>query len=83
MNETKSPFKIATGLIGTTESGQRVTADNAHFLPPGSVVRLDDGDVLIHLHDDLWYLRLGAHGWCYDNLNHFIGRLPGTLCHHP
>lgn len=81
--DKKSPFVSGTGLMGATKSGQRVTPSNAQFLPPGSVVRLDSGDVLIHLHDDLWYLRIGACGWRYDRLEYFIERLPGTLCHHP
>ena len=79
----QSPFKAHTGMFGATETGQRVTADNAHFLPPGSVVRLDDSDgVLIHLHDDLWYYRSGCM-WCYDRIEYLSRYLPGTLCHHP
>jgi len=79
----ESPFKRGTGLMGATESGQRVTAENVHFLPPGSVVRLDDSDgILVHLHDDLWYWRSGC-AWCYDRLDRFRRYLPGTLCHHP
>ncbi|MFA7333501.1 MAG: hypothetical protein WC130_04315 [Kiritimatiellia bacterium] len=68
--------------MGATESGQRVTADNAHFLPPGSVVRLDGGGRLIHLHDGLW-LYCTEHAWCYDRIEHHASRLPGTLCHIP
>jgi hypothetical protein len=68
--------------MGSTDSGQRVTADNAHHLPPGSVVRLDDVGRLIHLHDDLW-LWCADVGWCYDKLERHLWRLPGTLCHIP
>ena len=79
---TKSPFKAGTGMFGTTEPGQRVTKRNAHHLPPGSVVRLDDGGRLIHLHDDIWLWCDGcAH--CYDRLEHHLHHLPGTLCHIP
>ena len=77
-----SPFKSGTGLMGFTESGQRVTADNAHFLPAGSVVRLDDGGRLIHLHDGLWLYCTDC-SWCYDRIEHHLRRLPGTLCHIP
>lgn len=77
-----SPFESGTGLMGGTEPGQRVTADNAHHLPPGSVVRLDDGARLIHLHDDVWlWCTEGA--WCYDGLTRHLWRLPGTLDHLP
>lgn len=78
-----SPFRAGTGMLGATESGQRVTTEDAHFLPPGSVVRLDDSDgVLIHLHDNLWYYRSGC-AWCYDRIDHLKRYLPGVLCHHP
>ena len=78
-----SPFRAGTGMMGATESGQRVTADNAHWLPPGSVVRLDDCDgVLVHLHDGLWYYRNGC-AWCYDRIEMLKWHLPGTLCHIP
>lgn len=77
-----SPFRSCTGLMGFTESGQRVTADNAHFLPPGSVVRLDAGGRLIHLHDGLWLYCTDC-SWCYDRIEHHLRRLPGTLCHIP
>lgn len=77
-----SPFKSGTGLMGFTESGQRVTADNAHFLPPGSVIRLDAGGRLIHLHDGLWLYCTDC-SWCYDRIEHHLRRLPGTLCHIP
>lgn len=79
----KSPFVAGTGLMGTTLPGQRVTKANAHFLPPGSVVRLSPSNgVLIHLHDDLWYWRDGC-AWCYDCLSNHLYRLPGILCHLP
>jgi len=78
----QSPFKAHTGLLGATEPNQPVTIDNAHFLPPGSVVQLADDAVLIHLHDDLWYWRSGC-AWCYDKLERFHHYLPGLLCHHP
>jgi hypothetical protein len=69
-------------MMGATRSGQRVTEENVHFLPPGSVVRCDDGGRLIHLHDKLW-LSCRDHGWCYDELKYHLIRLPGTLCHIP
>ena len=83
MSKPKSPFVAGTGIMGDTETGQSVTAKNAHFLPPGSVVRLDaNWGRLIHLHDDLWLWCDGcAH--CYDRLESFFSRLPGTLCHIP
>lgn len=80
--ENLSPFKIHTGLMGATEPNQIVTVDNAHFLPPGSVVRLADNAILIHLHDNLWYWRSGG-SWCYDRIDRFHRHLPGLLCHHP
>lgn len=80
--ENLSPFKAHTGLMGATEPNQPVTIDNAHFLPPGSVVRLADDAILVHLHDDLWYWRHGC-AWCYDRLDRFHFQLPGILCHHP
>lgn len=75
-------FKAGTGLMGATEPGQRVTAENANELPPGSVVRLDDGGRLIHLHDSLWLWCCDG-AWCYDHLDQLAWRLPGTLCHLP
>lgn len=78
-----SPFKTHTGMFGSTEPGQIVTKENINFLPPGSVVRFEDSDdVLIHLHDNLWYRRSGC-SWCYDNVERFYRDLPGILCHHP
>lgn len=83
VSENLSPFKAHTGMLGATEPGQRVTAENIHFLPPGSVVRLNDSDgVVIHLHDGLWYYRSGC-AWCYDDVNRMKNYLPGILCHHP
>ena len=78
----RSAFLAGTGLLGATESGQRVTKENAHLLPPGSVVRLDDGGRLIHLHDELW-LWCNDCAWCYDGIDRHAHRLPGTLCHLP
>lgn len=75
-------FERCTGLMGSTAPGQQVTRDNVHHLPPGSVVRLPEGDILIHLHDDLWYWRSGC-AWCYDRVERFYIYLPGELCHHP
>jgi hypothetical protein len=77
-----SPFHARTGLMGATESGQVVTAENIRFLPPGSTVRANDGDWLIHLHDGLW-LRIFGCGYCYDREARFHSLLPGYLCHHP
>lgn len=77
-----NPFRAGTGMMRATESGQIVTAANAHHLPPGSVVRLAEGGVLIHLHDGLWYWYNGF-AWCYDRLEDHLRRLPGTLCHLP
>ncbi len=71
------------GLLGGTVPIQEVTADNIEELPPGSVVRFGDSDmVLIHLHDGLWYRREGC-AWCYDTVDRFKPYLPGILCHHP
>jgi hypothetical protein len=77
-----SPFRAGTGMLGATEPGQLVTAENAHWLPPGSVVRLDDGGRLIHLHDGLW-LWCAGYAHCYDRLEYHLRRLPGVLCHIP
>lgn len=68
--------------MGSTETGQRVTKRNVHHLPPGSVVRLDDGGRLIHLHDAVWlYCAECVH--CYDTIENMEWRLPGELCHIP
>jgi hypothetical protein len=78
-----TPFKARTGMLGATEPFQKVTTDNVHHLPCGSVVRLIDSDgVLVHLHGDLWYYRSGC-AWCYDKIEHLSRYLPGILCHHP
>ncbi len=77
-----SAFRAGTGLMGSTEPGQRVTQRNVRNLPPGSVVRLDDGGRLIHLHDEVWlYCSDCAH--CYDRIENMKWRLPGELCHLP
>jgi hypothetical protein len=79
-----SGFRAGTGLMGATESGQRVTASNLAQLPPGSVVRNGDGSRVIHLHDEVWlYCSDCAH--CYDRVE-FVGRFldaRATLCHIP
>ncbi len=83
ISEQESPFRAGTGMLGATEPGQRVTAENVSLLPPGSVVRLDaDNGILVHLHDDIWYWNHGC-AWCYDRVERFHNRLPGTLCHLP
>lgn len=80
-----SPFSTRpwSSLIGGTEPGQKVTPDNIHHLPPGSVVRNADGSRIIHLHDDTWlYCCDGA--WCYDGVDRMKTYLDNaTLCHHP
>jgi hypothetical protein len=80
--EPVSPFRAHTGLMGATESGQVVTAENMHYLPPGSTVRVNDGEWLVHLHDGRW-LRIFNCGHCYDRAERFHCLLPGYLCHHP
>lgn len=82
MKKIKSPFVAGTGLLGATEPGQVVTKENAHHLPPGSVVQLPGVARLIHLHDDLW-LRCSDSSHCYDWLEGHLNYLPGTLCHIP
>ena len=75
-------FKHGTGLMGATEPGQKVTPENVHKLPPGSVVQNMDGSRLIHLHDDLWL-------WCndcahtYDRIENLLHRLGknSVACH--
>jgi len=70
-------------MMGATAPGQIVTKQNVHYLPAGSVVRLDDdGGRLIHLHDSLW-LWCTDHAHCYDRLDGMAWRLPGVLCHLP
>lgn len=80
--QTQSPFRAGTGLSGATEAGQRVTPTNAHHLPPGSVVRLDRGGRLIHLHD-AWWLFCTDYAWCYGSIDQLKDYLPGELCHIP
>lgn len=70
--------------MGATQPGQRVTRENIHELPPGSVVNNGDGSRLIHLHDGLWlYCCDMAHH--YDRLDHMLHHLSkdAMLCHHP
>ena len=76
-------FKSGTGMMGSTEPGQKVTKDNANLLPAGSVVKCDEWDGnLIHLHDVLWvYLSDGS--WCYDRIENLNRYLPGKLRHIP
>jgi hypothetical protein len=75
-------FEAGTGILGGTKQGQKVTKKNAHELPPGSVIRLDDVGRLIHLHEGLWlYCTDNSHH--YDRLDNLLYHLPGTLCHIP
>jgi len=72
-------------MMGATESGQKVTAENVHELPPGSVVRMPDGERIIHLHDDLW-LWCCDHAWMYGKVEDMQSKLrvgEGVLCHIP
>jgi len=62
-------YKAGTGWLGSTESGQKVKAEDLKQLPPGAVVLTSDTEGnswLIHLHDDLW---MYISGCChlYDN----------------
>ena len=77
-------FKSKTGLMGATESGQRVTADNIASLPPGSVIRNGDGSRIIHLHDEVW-LRCSECSWVYDGVSRMRTYLDkdSVLCHIP
>jgi hypothetical protein len=77
-------FKAATGLLGSTECGQRVTKQNIEQLPAGSVVRNGDGSRIIHLHDNFW-LVCSDTMHCYDNVERMKGYLDSksTLCHIP
>lgn len=79
-----STFKARTGLLGATESGQRVTAQNINELPAGGVIRNGDGSRIIHLHDDLW-LHCSDISWCYDRvagMHRYLDK-QSTLCHCP
>lgn len=70
--------------MGSTEPGQKVTKNNVHLLPSGSVVRVKDGSRLIHLHDHVWlWCCDGAHA--YDNIDTLKWRLRegAELCHIP
>jgi hypothetical protein len=75
-------FRYGTGLMGSTEPGQKVTKKNVHLLPPGSVVRLGDGSRLIHLHDTIW-LWCNDHAWCYDRIAHLSYHIDrnAEVCH--
>jgi len=82
--KAKSKFKAGTGLLGSTEPGQRVTSSNIDRLPPGSVVRNGDGSRIIHLHDNTWlWCRDGA--WVYDDSSRMKMKLDkdSELCHIP
>ena len=76
-------FEAGTGLMGATRSGQKVNKENVAELPPGSVVRINDGSRLIHLHEGFWL-------WCcdcahtYDRVENLSWRLEegAVLCHH-
>ena len=77
-------FEAGTGLMGCTEPGQKVTPENVEQLPPGSVVQLEDGSRLIHLHETFWLWCCDcAH--CYDRIANLAWRIKdgATLCHVP
>ncbi len=80
----RGEFKSGTGLMGATEPGQRVTAQNVEQLPPGSVVRIGDGSRIIHLHDDVW-LWCNHTSWVYDHVEKLTWRLDNrsVVCHIP
>lgn len=84
--KTNTPFKTKpwSSLLGGTEPGQRVTAENIHHLPPGAVVRNGDGSRVIHLHDEVW-LYCSDCSWCYDGVERMKRYLDdgSVLCHHP
>lgn len=75
-------FRYGTGILGSTEPGQKVTAKNASELPEGSVVMLGDGSRLIRLHDDFWLWCCDS-GHCYDTLANHAWRIDkhATVCH--
>ena len=77
-------FKAHTGMLGGTEH-QKVTPENIHELPPGSVVvNGKDSSRFIHLHDDLWlWCSNGAH--CYDRIENLLYHLDkdAYTCHIP
>jgi hypothetical protein len=80
--KAKNPFRSDYGWFGATEPGQKVTSENIHFLPPGSVVRMSDSTRVIHLHDDLW-LVCNDGMYCYDRIENLAWRLDNTavVCH--
>lgn len=75
-------FEAGTGMLGGTEPNQRVTADNIHELPAGSVVRNGDGSRLIHLHDKIWLWCCDC-AWTYDRIENLAHRLDenSVACH--
>ena len=75
-------FKAGTGMMGATEPGQKVTRENVHLLPVGSVVRNGDCSRLIRLHGDLWlWCKDSAH--CYSDIGHLSMHLDdrSVACH--
>lgn len=74
LSEGLGPFKYATGFMGGTAPGQKVTRHNVHYLPPRSVVDIGDGSRLIHLHGDVW-LWINNGMWIYDSIGNLAARL--------
>jgi hypothetical protein len=81
--------KTWTKTPNFTHAGQKVTQENVHTLPPGSVVRLPydkkfdiEGGRLIHLHDGFWLWCDGG-AWCYGGISCHIHRIEkgAVLCH--
>ena len=65
------PFVGGTGWLGGTDPTQKVTPENFHLLPAGSVVFVSTAlgnysfhDLLIRLHDNTWFMGSGT-SWCY------------------
>lgn len=73
-------FKYATGIAGSTETGQKVTPKNIRQLPPGSVVDLKEGK-LIFLHGRLW-LWIDGCAPRYDTIDNFYDKLSGATAGH-